>query len=293
LRAINIPVLWDVEDWITYPDTEFIVLQLFYVFNVLQHKQCSLPPAQGTNAGVTSGPNGEPMVSGMVYADTRAVNSKAYQRKRRTVLLGTGEDALPVLPIDTSGDSQGLYREVCPLGLLSNNVKIVHAAYEVKGQRAVSERKQWNSSVMDIMVQNQFGSMQPDVLKMCNNSTPAAMSPQNKSIVTSAKKNDERSTPASFSAQSTTPVRKDQRADMSEIALAMEELETEMTLSQKEIDSLEDELVNRYTALEAKAGTMDPSDFNNRLNSLEKERMLLEEERYKLQVSCIIMLWFS
>ncbi|CAM9149832.1 unnamed protein product, partial [Ectocarpus fasciculatus] len=69
LAALNIEVIWDLQDWISYADTEFVVLQLFYIYEVLQSRQCSLPPAQGTSAGVTSGANGEPQVTGMIYAD--------------------------------------------------------------------------------------------------------------------------------------------------------------------------------------------------------------------------------
>lgn len=273
LRALDIAVLWDVEDWLSYPDTEFIVLQLFYIFQALQNKQCSLPPAQGTNAGVTSGPNGEPMVSGMVYSDTGPLNSKVFQRKRRTVLLGTGEDALPVLPIDTSGDSNSLFREVCPLGLLSNNVKIVHAAYEVKGLRAATERKNWNDSVLDVIFQNQPGTTQPDHLRKCN--APVTTTP-NKPLQTTR--------PSSTSKDlSSSPRAKKSGVDT--ITAAMEELESEMTLSQREIDSLEDELVNRYTALEVKSTSMTQIEYSSKLNDLEKERMLLEEERFRLQVN--------
>lgn len=39
-------------------------------------------------AGITSGPNGEPRVVGIVYADSRPANSKFVPAIRKAVLLG-------------------------------------------------------------------------------------------------------------------------------------------------------------------------------------------------------------
>lgn len=264
LRALNIEVLWDLEDWISYPDTEFIVLQLYYLYNALKMRQCSLPPAQGTNAGVTSGPNGEPMVSGMVYADTRPVNSRAFQRKKRTVLLGTGEDSLPVLPIDTSGDTEGRFRHTCPAGLLSNKVKIQFTNVEVKGQRATTERKDWNPSCVSDRVEEQlYGCRQLDILRGKDAATTDVL----------------QRTHASFD----TPL-VPEKPTTKPLTEAMEELEKAMLDSQREMNELEDDLANRYIELEGMVTTYSVQEYNHRLNQLEKERLLLEEERCRLQV---------
>ena len=47
-------MLWTVEAWITYPDTEFVLLQLSYVYELLKDRQCVLPPAQGDVPGLVS-----------------------------------------------------------------------------------------------------------------------------------------------------------------------------------------------------------------------------------------------
>ena len=73
LRTLKIEVVWDVMDWITYPDTDFVLLQLFYIYDALKARHCSLAPAMGNTAGVTSGPNGEPLVVGMIFCDTMTV----------------------------------------------------------------------------------------------------------------------------------------------------------------------------------------------------------------------------
>jgi hypothetical protein len=51
IRALSIDVLWDIDDWITYPDTEFMMYQLNLIYDALKGRQCSLPPAQGHTAG--------------------------------------------------------------------------------------------------------------------------------------------------------------------------------------------------------------------------------------------------
>jgi hypothetical protein len=226
LRALDIEILWDLDDWITYPDTEFIVLQLYFVYEKLKGRQCSLPPAQGTNAGVTSGPNGEPMVSGMVYADTHEAADRI--QKRCSVLLGSGEGALPVLPIDTSGDSAGYFRMVCPPGLLSNKVKIVHSSIEVKGRRTAIERKNWNSSaVVDIVEERVSGSHQLATLKVLNSG-----------ILKSERF-------AEF-APSDEAFNSDSMRERNALGASMEELENAMLASEAELNSLEDDLASRY-----------------------------------------------
>ena len=224
LRALDIEVLWDVDDWITYPDTEFIVLQLFIIYESIKGRQCSLPPAQGTSAGVTSGPNGEPMVSGMVYADS--LEAANHIQKRCSVLLGSGEGALPVLPIDTSGDAEGYNRMICPPGLLSNKVKIVHGSVEVKGRRAASERKVWNSrTVVNVVEERLSGTPQLATLKALN----------------SGMLNRE-----DFIEDSGDDVaNSDAQKERNELALAMEALENAMLNSESELNALEDDLASR------------------------------------------------
>jgi hypothetical protein len=47
---------------------------------------------------------------------------------------------------------------------------------------------------------------------------------------------------------------------------------------------IEPHLIDRYIELESRSGTLGPVEYNSRLNYLEKERLLLEEQRYKMQV---------
>lgn len=168
LRALKVECLWDIDDWLTYPDTEFILLQLSFIYDALKSRQCILPPAQGNSAGVTSGPNGEPLVVGLVFSDSRPVTIGGAQRRRTAVLLGSGEDALAMLPIDTGGKTGRFVSSICPLGLMSNDVKIVRAAVDTKKlpARGAASRKDWNqSAVLKVHEEKLAGHAVVDMLK--------------------------------------------------------------------------------------------------------------------------------
>jgi len=54
LKALNIDVIWDPMDWITFPDVDFILVQLQLIYDVIKNRHCVLPPAMANQAGVTS-----------------------------------------------------------------------------------------------------------------------------------------------------------------------------------------------------------------------------------------------
>ena len=56
-------------------------------------------------AGISSGPNGDPRVTGLNFADSIVSQSFSLPKMARGVLLGAGENALALLPIDTTGRS--------------------------------------------------------------------------------------------------------------------------------------------------------------------------------------------
>ena len=43
LKALEIETLWTTDEWLTYPDTEFAILQLSYIYEALRYRQCNLP----------------------------------------------------------------------------------------------------------------------------------------------------------------------------------------------------------------------------------------------------------
>lgn len=296
-KALKVEVIWDADDWLSHPDTEFIILQLTYIYDVLRDAQCSIPPAQGKNAGITSGPNGEPVVVGIVYTDT---TFSSLQRMTRTCLLGSGDDSLPMLPIDINGRPNNRYNPlICPQGLLSNDVKIVHAPIILKQSKAHESKGDWNqscrvvkhkeyftndknlkllrshnqktndSSFNEINGNNNFGMSPHDLLqdKLAKHQTTMSTD-DNGAIMSNDSNNNIQNMEANLSTQFTQKIK---------------ELEDDMFHSQKEMESREEELVSRYLDLESSADDIPAYQYEQALGRLEIDRKRLEDEQQKLQ----------
>lgn len=67
LQALGIDLLWKVDEFINYHDTDFLLLQLYKVFSHFVDMRCALPPAHGTTTGVSADANGEPIVVRMHF----------------------------------------------------------------------------------------------------------------------------------------------------------------------------------------------------------------------------------
>lgn len=149
LDSLNIDVVWTVEDWISFPDTEFILLQLFFIYEKLKNKQCSLPPAQGNAPGLTSGPGGELLVVGLVFKDA-PLNAKYLPKTHKAVLLGYDHDSMPLLPIDKvikdSNHMRFAGHGVLPAGMTHGGVaRISQVSKELKESRIHAQKGGWNA----------------------------------------------------------------------------------------------------------------------------------------------------
>jgi hypothetical protein len=272
LKALDIEVIWDPIDWITYKDTEFIVLQLFYIYDALKEKQCNLPPAQGTSAGVTSGPNGEPQVVGMVFADSRPVGTRATQKKTRSVLLGSGDDSLALLPIDLSGDiNSSQFRMVCPRGLVSYNGNAINSFVDFKSKQKV-ERRDWNlSSTNNIMSMSAYEIRHVENLKVKTTEAAAEMRTKLSALKSAS--------------NASAPSAEEYAIANTSLIAVMEDLEKSMKDSQKELEMLENDLAERYLDLERQAlGNLPPTEYKLRFETLEREALHLADERVRLEV---------
>ena len=67
--ALKIDLLWTVDEWINFADTDFYLLQLFRVYCKFVDARCALPPATDGVAGITADRNGEPVVVNLLFAD--------------------------------------------------------------------------------------------------------------------------------------------------------------------------------------------------------------------------------
>ena len=71
---------------------------------------------------MTSGPNGEPLVVGIIYQDSRPANARLTTAVRKAVLLGHDSDSMPLLPVDRAGKSGRFISSVCPRGEYCSHV---------------------------------------------------------------------------------------------------------------------------------------------------------------------------
>lgn len=144
-------LLWEVDDWLTNPDADFVLLQLQLVYEAFRNKQGVLPAASGVEAGYTSGPKRETSIVGLVFADTNPVIKMlgVIERSSKSIILGAGYHDIPFTPIDTTAaeEASRYFSNECPLGLLSDHVTIarehVQAAY-AKPKKATST---WNGQM--------------------------------------------------------------------------------------------------------------------------------------------------
>jgi hypothetical protein len=71
LEILQIDVFWTVDEWVTFQDTKFMMLQLNRVYELCKTKQCVLPLADTKSAvaGITSNPSGLSIIVGLQFAD--------------------------------------------------------------------------------------------------------------------------------------------------------------------------------------------------------------------------------
>jgi hypothetical protein len=286
LQALEIEIIWDVDDWISFPDTEFIVLQLNNIFEVLKNRQCSLPPAQGNSAGVTSGPNGKPVVVGLSFSDTITSSKKGVRNKRSSLLLGSGENSLQMLPIDTGGKTGRFYSTVIAAGLVSNDVRIVRTPIDVKVFReSLEERKGWNTNSNTSLNVEVKTSRKEQVLSVLRSQSQKTISENQceKSKVKSCKSSENIMSAKESEAMSNSIVAQ-------QLADSMESLEKSILQSQKEIEASEEQLTTRYEDLEDMVDKLEPTVYLSLFDELEEERKIVEDERFRKQDHFVLRL---
>eukprot|EP01035_Chromulina_nebulosa_P018407 gene18407-24109_t len=311
LKALSIEVLWDADDWITYPDTEFILLQLQLIYDKFSTSQCSLPPANGTVAGITSGPNGEPRVVGLIYADTLLSNRVSVERMAKGVLVGIGEDALPLLPIDNSHLVKSrYYAPTLPQGLMSfmaSSVKVIHSSIQLR-EKVNDKNKEWNSShAVDRVSRDRHHkdegllNILRSVSKPITSTIPAAdisMDPTKDTIHSSARKTRKSvidrsigTTRRASSIPQVTISTLENVKSLDDLNKLLEKqyddliqtLDNDLKDSIDEMNKQEDDLTHRYNELEEISERVTQKDYERILNQLEIEKLQLESERIRVK----------
>jgi hypothetical protein len=300
LKALEVELVWDVEDWLIMSDSQFTLLQLANVFEVVKRRQCCLPPAQGHMAGVSSGPHGEPRVVGMVYADTRPAvsfaNSSQLQRSR-IVLLGSGTNAVSILPVDTGGRSSRFISNVCPPGLHSSDENYVRSPMHVKKLSKISDKGDWNECTLTGRKEDKYrGHVVDDVLQGKGIRKPGRKvdTDTNNGVLRSPRRvhdsgidlGEEASTASKVPLDAASVQQQIRGANAkieSDMAAALDVVEKEMMKSQEEMDIREDELANLYIDLESGVEVMPSEVYEQQLEDLEATRLEIDEERRQLQ----------
>jgi hypothetical protein len=321
LEALGVDVIWTPEDWISNPDTEFIMLQLSYIYEALKNRQSALPPAQGATAGMTSGPNGEPLVVGMIYLDSRPANARLITPIRKAVLLGHDPGSMPMLPIDRAGKVSRFISSVCPLGMISNNAQLAQISVALRENKLYVERTSWNQSASTAKEakETQRNAEVINLLREHNkrNAVDGSSTITNLAAVPTATLAPVPGpgTLASGKLLASRPFMSQTSADSGmsldrgtvhsaalrkisqdpqlkqsvatkgqEIEIAVQNLEDEMQACQVQLNALEDALANRYLDLEASGPLIPASEYTAVFDKLEEERRELAEEKLKLQV---------
>jgi len=97
MSALGIDILWKVDEFINYHDTDFLLLQLYKIFSHFVDMRCALPPAHGDTTGVSADANGEPVVVGMQF---RKVGDDLKNNPiTADVLIGDGVSQTVLAPV--------------------------------------------------------------------------------------------------------------------------------------------------------------------------------------------------
>ena len=233
------------------------------------------------------------------------------RKKRAMGIVGIGEESISLLPIDNSGKMGRFMSAVCPLGLLSNSVRVVRAPIEMRGMRANQQRVGWSQSVIISEDQTRaVGSKHIEILKEKNRHTATIIPCDHKSGTSSLnrvpggiKTGLHADTPSELvvheygrNGYQTRIVKVNDdgtidgnshahipRISLDHVATAMDKLQQDMHDQQVDIEGREDDLAARYLSLESNAFKLGTVEYEKRLNALEKERVNLSKERAILQ----------
>lgn len=288
-RLIGVEILWTPEDWITNPDTEFILLQLSLIYDRLKLMQCALPPAQGDRPGLASGPNGEALVVGLVFNDAPS-SLKFVARSRKAVRLGSDKDSMPLLPIEqVTRNKRFFLHGFLPRGMITKDARVGFVGLKLKEAKLYVERGDWNGrttirtekeSFADNDVVTLLRSQHRQERDERDDSSKAPGKTQAMDFGAGARRVSatsdgigESKDPAAFSFDE---MGKD-------IASLIKALEEEMLAAQRDIQLAEDALASRYLDLEASASSYSAEEYARSLDQLESDRVDLEQEKERLK----------
>jgi hypothetical protein len=293
LETLGIDVLWTAEDWISNPDTEFVMYQLSIIYDHLYMKQCTLPPAHGDKPGLTSGANGEALVIGLIFSDAPA-NLKFLPKTRKAVRLGHDADSMSLIPVDQSYiNPRFLANGILPQGMISKNAKIAQKPADFKESRVHTERNDWNARTTVRTEKENFSGAHLEGL--LREQHKVQLENQSFSITSTSHVNRGKMTklrallplgPESSKDEFSVNMdnMKSHEEISKEIAHMVKALEDEMNKTRMRIKEFEENLADRYLQLEESANVCSIQEYESALADLDNERNELETEKKRLQV---------
>eukprot|EP00981_Chlorochromonas_danica_P003654 scaffold681_cov173-Ochromonas_danica.AAC.17 len=302
IEALGIDILWTVEDWLSYPDTEFILLQLSLIYEKLKDKQCSLPPAQGNIAGISSGLNGELIVVGLVFKDA-PINSRFLSQPHRAVLLGQDHNSMPLLPIDKVIRNPRYFSHgILPGGMITStgSARLGQIEVDLKESKIHTQREGWNGRTTVRTERDRYEGMHlVNLLRhhhhekkngLTEPQTQLAASSRRASALASQSHSPTlfpRSSSPTQLASSQAQTGRVQKGGIQEVDRDIDELvralDEEMNKAHGHLNASEEILAGRYLELENQASFLSVEDYEALFANLEIERMDLEQERARLQ----------
>ena len=141
LKALQIECYWEVDEFINFHNTDFLLLQIYKVFSSFVEVVCALPPAHGDVVGVSANKYGEPIITGMVFKEVKD------SKRNSDVLIGHGNGQSVRIP-GVVRDSKA-FKPHFPAGLTgkasfdipSQSEETNHVQSEVLNQTPVATKK--------------------------------------------------------------------------------------------------------------------------------------------------------
>lgn len=312
LQAVGIEVLWSANEWMQFHDMEFIILQLRYIYDKLQHSECVLPvlPEPPTtllsstapvDLGITLSstttdefPDGIPTVVGMIFADTllsAAVQPSLAGRAsvHLTVPLAAPVRSIPSLSLPQTHKDALNDKSSVPqwnimtniedlLGVTENPAEYLHIAKLQLASQTMSPNK--GSGV------RRGASPQQSVASPSTNADASRYRSSrgngvcDRGVALLQLEAREAQLAASLGPSPLTSP----NAQATDQAFALiqettQRVERDQMAILKEIERQEDLLADAYILLDTNSDTYDVEEYDAAFSSLEAQRVLLESER--------------
>jgi len=257
MKSIKIDCFWEVDEFVNFHDTDFLLLQLYKIYDHFVEMRCALPPAHGDVTGVTADGNGEPMVKNMFF---RQVGHDLTTGKNVNgdVLVGDGKKQTLKAPVVVK----------------DNTVLPAHLPPGLVCDLTFEQPRQSDEAPMP----SQFSGSHRSLASADKRRKSFAILSAADTFVVEKMPNldfyEEDDFSVGFAGET---------GKSAEVTAALKSLEIEYENAEEALEEKEKQLANAYIGLEAQEQSLQPSIYNKMFADLEKKMGALEDERKALQ----------